>query len=76
MIWTGYFVSKETPEPVVQALHKAITDTLGDPAVHAGLEANSQLTAKSLSLPEVDRLYADGTAKFRAIARSIRLRAQ
>ncbi len=75
-IWTGYFVRKDTPEPIVQALHRAITDTLGDPSVHAGLEANSQLTARPLSLPEVGKVYADGTAKFRAIARSIRLQAQ
>lgn len=75
-IWTGYFVRKDTPEPVVQALHKAITDTLSDPAVHAGLEANSQLTAKPLPLAAVGKAYADGTAKFRAIAKSINLQAQ
>jgi len=75
-IWTGYFVRKDTPEPIVQALHKAITDTLGDPAVHAGLEANSQLTAKPLPLAAVGKAYADGTAQFRAIAKSINLQAQ
>ena len=75
-IWTGYFVRKDTPEPVVQALHKAITETLSDPAVHAGLEANSQLTAKPLPLATVGKAYADGTAKFRAIAKAINLQAQ
>jgi tripartite-type tricarboxylate transporter receptor subunit TctC len=75
-IWTGYFVKKDTPEPVVQVLHKAITDTLGDPAVRAGLEANSQLVAKPLSLTAAQKAYADGTAQFRAIAKSINLQAQ
>jgi tripartite-type tricarboxylate transporter receptor subunit TctC len=75
-IWTGYFVKKDTPEPVVVALHKAITETLKDPAVHAALEANSQLTAKPLPLSEVAKVYADGTAQFRAIAKSINLQAQ
>ncbi len=75
-IWTGYFVRKDTPEPVVQALHKAITDALSDPAVHAGLEANSQRAAKPLSLAAVGKVYSDGTAKFRAIAKSIKLQAQ
>ena len=75
-IWTGYFVKKDTPEPVVQALHKAITETLSDPTVHAGLEANSQLTAKPLPLAAVGKAYADGTAKFRAIAKSINLQPQ
>lgn len=75
-IWTGYFVKKETPEPVVQVIHKAITDSLTDPAVRGGLEANSQLVAKPLSLQAVGKTYADGTAQFRAIAKSINLQPQ
>ncbi len=75
-IWTGYFVKKDTPEPVVQAIHKAITDALTDPAVRAGLEANSQLVAKPLSLQAMDKAYADGTAQFRAIAKTIDLQPQ
>ena len=75
-IWTGYFVKKDTPEAAVQVIYKAITDCLTDPAVRAGLEANSQVVAKPLSLQAVDKAYADGTAQFRAIARSITLQPQ
>ena len=75
-IWTGYFVKKDTPEPIVQTIHKAITDSLTDPAVRSGLEANSQLVAKPLSLVAVDKAYVDGTAQFRAIAKSINLQPQ
>jgi tripartite-type tricarboxylate transporter receptor subunit TctC len=75
-IWTGYFVKKDTPEPVVQRLHRAITDTLGDPAVRAGLEAHSLLLASPLPLDAVGKAYADGTAQFRAIAKSIDLQPQ
>ena len=75
-IWTGYFVKRDTPEPVVAALHKAITGTLGDPAVHAALEANSQLLPKPQTLAEADKAYADGTQQFRAIVKSIGLQAQ
>ena len=75
-IWTGYFVKKDTPEPIVQVIHKAITDSLTDPAVRGGLEANSQLVAKPLSLQAVGKAYADGTAQFRAIAKSINLQPQ
>jgi len=75
-IWTGYFVRKDTPEPVVTALHKAITDTLSDPAVRTQLENNSQLVASPLPLTAVGKAYADGTAQFRGIARSINLQAQ
>ena len=75
-IWTGYFVKKDTPEAIVQVLHKTITDSLSDSAVRSGLEANSQLVAKPLSLQAVDKAYADGTAQFRAIAKSINLQPQ
>lgn len=75
-IWTGYFVKKDTPEPIVQTIHKAITDTLADPAVRAGLEANSQLVAKPLPLQTVGKAYVDGTAQFRAIAKAINLQPQ
>lgn len=75
-IWTGYFVKKDTPEPVVQVIYKAITDSLSDPAVRSGLEANSQTVAKSLSLQAMDEAYSDGTAQFRAIAKAINLQPQ
>ncbi len=75
-IWTGYFVKRDTPEPVVQRLHRAVTDTLADPAVRAGLDAHSLLMAEPLPLDAVGKAYADGTAKFRTIAKSIDLQAQ
>ena len=75
-IWTGYFVKKDTPEPVVVALHKAISDTLSDKAIEAALDANGQLTPDPLPLPAVAKAYADGTAQFRAIAKSINLQPQ
>ncbi len=75
-IWTGYFVKKDTPEPIVQVVYKAITDALLEPTVRAGLEANSQVVAKPLSLQAMDKAYADGTAQFRAIAKEINLQPQ
>jgi hypothetical protein len=60
----------------VQALHKAITASLSDPAVREGLETNSLLVAKPASLNDVAKVYADGTAQFRAIAKSINLQPQ
>ncbi len=75
-IWTGYFVKKDTPEPVVQVIYKAITETLSDATVRTSLEANSQVVAKPLSLQAVDKAYVDGTAQFRAIAKAINLQPQ
>jgi tripartite-type tricarboxylate transporter receptor subunit TctC len=75
-IWTGYFVKKDTPEAVVTTLHKAISDTLGDAAVIQALEANSQLLPKPQTLAQTAKVYADGTAQFRNIAKAIGLQPQ
>ena len=75
-IWTGYFVKKDTPEAGVQSLHKALTETLNDAGVRTGLDANSLLVAKPLPLSELSKVYSDGTAQFRAIAKSINLQPQ
>ena len=44
--------------------------------MRGGLEANSQVVAKPLSLQAVDKAYVDGTAQFRAIAKAINLQPQ
>ncbi len=75
-IWTGYFVRKDTPEAVVQALHKGLSESLNDPGVRAGLETNSLLVSRPLPLAELSKAYADGIAQFRAIAKSINLQPQ
>ncbi len=75
-IWTGYFVRKDTPEPVVQALHKALNASLGDPEVRAQLEKVGGMLAPVRTQAEVDREYAAQTERFRAIARAIKLEAQ
>lgn len=75
-IWTGYFVKKDTPELIVQTLNKALAEVLEDPSVKSGLDANSLLIAKPLTLNELNKVYGDGTAQFRAIAKSINLQPQ
>jgi tripartite-type tricarboxylate transporter receptor subunit TctC len=75
-IWTGYFVKKDTPEPIMQILNKALGEVLEDPTVKSGLDANSLLIAKPLSLNELNKVYGDGTTQFRAIAKSINLQPQ
>ena len=75
-IWSGLFVKKDTPEAIVQVLHKAMTETLGDPAVKAALEASSRVPARPQALPAAAKVYADGIAQFRAIAKSIDLQPQ
>jgi tripartite-type tricarboxylate transporter receptor subunit TctC len=75
-IWTGYFVKRDTPEPIVQTLHAAITKTLGDPAVRQGLGAHSLLMAEPAPLDSVGKVCAQGIQQFRNIAKAINLQAQ
>ena len=75
-IWTGYFVKKGTPAPVVAALHKAVSETLGDEKVRATLTAQGLDAPEPVSLVEAEKTFAAGTKKFQAIAKAAGLKAQ
>jgi tripartite-type tricarboxylate transporter receptor subunit TctC len=75
-IWTGYMVKKDTPEEVVQQLHKALTATLADPEVRSKFEAQSLVVAQPMSLADNAKAFEAETARFRGIAKSIKLEAQ
>lgn len=74
--WAGYFVHKDTPEPVVQALHKALSEVASDPTVKSALEAQAMIVPRPQALTALGKLYADNTAKYQAIAKSMRLQPQ
>lgn len=75
-IWSGLMVPKNTPENVVQQLHKAIGATLQDPAVRSQLAAQAQLASPPMSLAESGKFFETETARYRAIAKSINLQPQ
>ena len=75
-IWTGYFVRRDTPDAVVQALHRAFSTAMTDPQAKAQLEQMGGQLAAMRPLADVEREYAAQTARFRTIARSIKLEAQ
>ena len=74
--WQSYFVRKDTPEPVVQALHKALSEVANDPGVRTTLEAQGMIVPKPVALDKVTKSYNDEIAQYRAIAKSINLQAQ
>lgn len=74
--WAGFFVRKDTPESVVQVLHKALSEVANDPAVRNALEAQAMIVPKPRSLVELATLYEENTAKYRAIAKAMNLQAQ
>ena len=75
-IWTGFMVRKDTPEDVVQRLHKAIGATLKDPGVRSQLTAQTQVASPPMSLAEAAKFFETETARYRAIAKSINLQPQ
>lgn len=75
-IGTGYFVKTDTPEPVVQALHKALTQVLADAELKSSLTQLGAELAAPQSLDGANKAYTDETAQFRAIARAINLQPQ
>ncbi len=74
--WTGYFVRKDTPEPVVQALNKALAGAMGDEQVRKQLEGLGGMIPAMMSPAEAQKEYEAQTARFRGIAKAIKLEAQ
>jgi len=75
-IWAGYFVKKDTPEPIVQTLNKALAAAMSDPAAKAALDKLGGSVPPMLSVADAAKEYEAQTARFRAIARAIKLEAQ
>ena len=75
-IWSGFMVPRNTPEDVVQRLHKAIGATLQDPNVRSQLAAQTQLASPPMTLAESAKFYDAEIARYRAIAKTINLQPQ
>ena len=74
--WSGYFVHKDTPEPIVQALSKALGEVANDPAIRASLEAQAMVVPRPQPLNALAKVYTDNTARYRAIAKAMNLQPQ
>lgn len=74
--WSGYFVHKDTPEPIVQALSKALGEVANDPAIRATLEAQAMVVPRPQALSALSKVYSDNTARYRGIAKAMNLQPQ
>ena len=74
--WTGYFVRKDTPENVVAALNRSLATAMNDPEARKKLEELGGRVPPMMSVAEAQREFERQTARFRAIARNIKLEAQ
>ena len=74
--WTGYFVRKDTPEPVVAALNRNLAAAMADAEAKKKLEDLGGRVPPMLSVADAQKEYEKQTARFRAIAKNIKLEAQ
>lgn len=72
-IWSGYFVRKDTPEAVVQALHKALSEVANDPGVRSALEAQAMVVPRPQPLATMGKVYAENINRYRGIAKAVNL---
>ena len=75
-IGSGYYVKKGTPEPIVEALHRALTKVMFDTELRNTLTALGQELATPLRLDEAGKAFAEEVQLYQGIARSINLQAQ
>lgn len=74
--WTGYFVRKDTPEGVVAALNKNLATAMSDAEARKKLEDLGGRVPPMMSVADAQKEFERQTARFRAIARNIKLEAQ
>ena len=73
--WTGYFLRKDTPENVVAALNRGLATAMNDPEARKKLEDLGGRVPPMMSVADAQREFERQTARFRAIARNIKLEA-
>lgn len=74
--WTGYFVRSNTPEPVVAALNKSLSSAMNDAEARKKLEELGGRVPRMMSVTEAQAEYERQTARFRALAKTVKLEAQ
>jgi len=72
-MWTGFFVRKGIPEPVMQTLNQALAQSIPTDAVRAKVEAFNQRIPAMLNLAEASRFYTQGVQEYRALAATVGL---
>ena len=75
-IGSGYYVKRGTPEPIVEALHRALTKIMFDADLRSTLTAMGQELATPLRMDEAAKAQAQEIKLYQGIAKSINLQAQ
>ena len=75
-IGSGYYVKNGTPEPIVEALHRALTKVMFDADFRNTMTSMGQEVGEALRLDQTAQVYADEVKLYQGIAKSIKLEAQ
>lgn len=70
-LWLGLFVKSDTPDTIVQSLHRAMDKALADPAVKTAAASAQFAMASPQSAAQADQEYTTSIAAYRDIAKSI-----
>jgi len=72
-IWSGIFVARGTPEPVMKTIHSAVDEVLRLPEFRQTVEARGGTPGQNLTQDALDHLYDAETSRYRSIAKAIKL---
>lgn len=75
-IGSGYYVKKDTPETIVNTLHKALTKVLFEADFRNTMTAMGQDVGEPLRLDQTDKVYTEEIKLYQGIAKSINFQAQ
>ncbi|MFM2120451.1 MAG: hypothetical protein RL722_1919, partial [Pseudomonadota bacterium] len=75
-LWIGLEVPKATPDAVVARLNQAMNEVIKHPDVKKGMEGTGSVMAKAMTPAELDKFYASEIARYRAVAKSVKLEPQ
>lgn len=75
-LWAGVEVPRATPEPVVEAINKAVAQALQNPDIRKAYESTGNEVGQPMSPAQLNKLYAAEIARYQGIARSLNLQPQ
>ncbi|NYT62035.1 tripartite tricarboxylate transporter substrate binding protein [Alcaligenaceae bacterium] len=67
----GYYVRKETPEPILKQLHDAVGYALEQPDLRERLEAEGRNVMRPISQEEADAYQADQVKRYQEMVRAL-----
>lgn len=74
-LWIGVQVPKATPQATVEAINKAITETMKQPVQQRGVMETGAQLVKPRNQAELDKFYASENEHYRQLFKSLKLQA-